>query len=196
MSGVATALTSHETKHLSLFCIVFLRASLGLWRHVASDFKTFNEGRVFESSQSKDTPGLFNPQKSLFLGIPRVHIPLSWKLLPWKLLKAQDPRSKVTVGWHLPHHGSEKHNSSSMLLCISNVVPESLALLRISTTQWCTHRKLPAGKPTSALLDVARRQRQTHHGSGARELCDAQFFGGNKSGLSQMRKTGFISSEN
>lgn len=39
-----------EAKHTSLFCLVFLRPSLGLWRYVASDFKTFNRGRVFESS--------------------------------------------------------------------------------------------------------------------------------------------------
>ena len=55
-----------------------------------------------------------------------------------------------------PHHGSEKHNSSSMLLCISNVVPESLVLLQISATwqvhpqeiiSWKTHlSSAPCGK--------------------------------------------------
>ena len=150
-----------EAKHTSLFCLVFLRPSLGLWRYVASDFKTFNRGRVFESYQSKDTPDLFNPHKSLFLGIPRVHIRLC--ILEASALKDVESAAESKVQgdcWLAPGStGSEKHNSSSMLLyaplhlkCSSR----GPVLLRISATwqvhpqeiiSWKTHlSSAPCGK--------------------------------------------------
>lgn len=107
-----------ETKHTSLFCIIFLRPSLGLWRYAASDFKTFNRGRVFESYQSKDTPDLFNPHKSLFLGIPRVHIRLC--ILEASALKdVESAGSKVQSDCWLAPGRTTAAKSTTAPLCSS-----------------------------------------------------------------------------
>ena len=173
-----------EAKHTSLFCLVFLRPSLGVRRPIS---RLSTEGES-SSLLSKDTPCLFNPHKNFFLQIPRVHIPLSWKLLPWKMLKAQDPRSKVTVGWH--QAAARQWKAQQLLYAPLH--------LKCSSREPCTFRDFSdkTGAPTGnyqlenppQLCSMWQGAKDKHVTAVElqRELCEAQFFGGNKSGLSHV----------
>jgi len=116
------------------------------------------------------------------------------------MLKApQNPRSKVTVGWH---QAAPRQRKAQQLLyaplhlkCSSR---EPCTSTDFSDMTGAPTRNYQLENPPQLCSMWQGAKGQTRHGSGAatRELCDAQFFGRNKSGLSQMRKTGFISSEN
>ena len=156
MSGVATALTSHETKHSSLFCLVFLRPVWVcgvMWRPI-SRLSTEGESSSLLSQRTRRAYSILRRVSSLEPQEFTFHCPGSFCLERCWKRRIQGPRW-LLVGTR-PHHGSEKHNSSSMLLCISNVVPESLVLLQISATwqvhpqeiiSWKTHlSSAPCGK--------------------------------------------------
>ena len=124
-----------------------------MWRPI-SRLSTKGESSSLLSQRTRRAYSILRRVSSLEPQEFTFHCPGSFCLERCWKRRIQGPKW-LLVGTR-PHHGSEKHNSSSMLLCISNVVPESLVLLRISATwqvhpqeiiSWKTHlSSAPCGK--------------------------------------------------